>query len=355
MTSESRTIGGSGTAVTTSFAYDNANRLTTITHQTGGGTALATYVYAYDSANRLTTETNAEGTVTYTYDAADQLTAAGGSRTESYGYDLNGNRNTTGYTTGSGNELTASPNTTYTYDSEGNLTGQTDTSTGDTTAYTWDYRNRLTGVVRHNSGGSLTMQATYTYDALGRRIGVQVDDDGTGPHAAAQTWTVYDGQNTYADFDGAGTLAERYLYGPAIDELFARTDSGGTSAWYLPDKLGTIRDIVNTSGAVLDHLGYDAFGAVTIETGIAYGDRFKFTGREYDAATGLYYYRARYYDPTTGRFIGQDPSSFTAEDFNLYRYVKNRPTNANDPSGRYVACSPFLGPVIMGITGSCVQ
>ena len=68
-TSIARTIGGSGTAVNTSFSYDNANRLTTITDQTGGGTHLATYVYGYDNANRVTTEVNAEGTVTYTYDS----------------------------------------------------------------------------------------------------------------------------------------------------------------------------------------------------------------------------------------------------------------------------------------------
>ena len=99
-TSISRTIGGSGTAVNTSFSYDNANRLTTITDQTGGGTHLATYVYGYDNANRVTTEVNAEGTVTYTYDSGGELLTARGSRTENYSYDSGGNRTMTGYTTG---------------------------------------------------------------------------------------------------------------------------------------------------------------------------------------------------------------------------------------------------------------
>ena len=122
LTSINRTIGGLGTAVNTSIVYDAANRVVTISDQTGGGTALATYVYSYDNANRVTTEVNAEGTVTYSYDSGGELLSASGSRTESYSYDSGGNRTMTGYTTGTGNELTASPGYTYTYDNEGNLT-----------------------------------------------------------------------------------------------------------------------------------------------------------------------------------------------------------------------------------------
>jgi len=116
----------------------------------------------------------------------------------------------------------------------------------------------------------------------------------------------------------------------------SRTNSGGTSAWYLSDRLGTIRDITNTTGTVLDHIAYDSYGDVTSESGAANGDQFKYTGREQDPATGLYYYRARFYDPTSGRFISQDPKEFNAGDVNLYRYVKNRPTYYVDPSGEEV-------------------
>ena len=89
-----------------------------------------------------------------------------------------------------------------------------------------------------------------SYNALNQRIGI--DDSGT------QTWTVYDGSSAdakpYADFNGSGTLTERYLHGPGVvngavvDELLARTSSGGTTAWYLTDKLGSVRDIVSSSG-----------------------------------------------------------------------------------------------------------
>ena len=183
-----------------------------------------------------------------------------------------------------------------------------------------------------DASGAATMQATYTYDALDRRIGTQVDPDGSGPSAPVQTWTAYDGQNPYADYNAAGAAQQRYLYGPAVDALLARTDGGGTTAWYLTDKQGTVRDVATTAGTVLDHVAYDGFGNVTGETG-AGGDRFKYAGREYDAATGLYFNRARYYDPQTGRFLSQDQSGFRAGDANLYRYAGNGPTNATDPTG----------------------
>ena len=93
-----------------------------------------------------------------------------------------------------------------------------------------------------------------------------------------------------------------------------------------------MRDIVDTSGTVLYHTGYDSFGNKVSSTGSG-GDRFGFTGREHDAALNLYYYRARFYDPATGRFVSKDPIGFDAGDANLYRYVGNGPTNGTDPSG----------------------
>jgi len=327
LTSQSRTVGGVGTAVATGFGYDNADRLTTLTHQVAGGSALAAYAYGYDDANRQTSEQNAEGTVTYGYDNANELTGASGSRAEAYAYDANGNRTMTGYATGAGNRMTSGAGYTYAYDAEGNLTSKTQTAGGTAvTTYSYDYRNRLTGVtVRASAGGAVTSQSTYTYDAQDRRIGVNAN--------GTPTWTAYDGQNPYADFNGAGVMQTRYLYGPAVDALLARTSAVGTTAWYLTDKLGTVRDITNTSGSVIDHLAYYGYGKVLTESQPANGDRFKFTGREYDVAAGLYFYRARYYDAASGRFVREDPRGFDAGDADLYRYVGNGPTNGSDPSG----------------------
>jgi RHS repeat-associated protein len=329
MTSVARTIAGAGTAVTTSLAYDNVNRVASITHQIAGGASLASLTYVYDSGGRLAAETNQEGAVSYAYDATGQLTGVSGARAETYTYDSGGNRTMTGYATATGNETTSGGGYTYTYDNAGNLTAKTQALTGNVWAYSWDDRNRMTGVVEHAPGGSVLMQGTYTYDSTNRRIGV----DETVGGVETKTWTVYDGVNPYADFNGSGVLQERYLYGPAVDEVLARTNPGGTTAWYLADKLGSIRDVANASGTVIDHVAYDAYGKVTSESSPANGDTFKYTGQEYDAATGLYFYRARYYDPITGRFISQDPSGFAAGDPDLYRYVGNGPTNATDPTG----------------------
>jgi RHS repeat-associated protein len=165
-----------------------------------------------------------------------------------------------------------------------------------------------------------------------------------------QTWTVYDGASPdappYADFNGSGSLSVRYLVGPTVVNgavtigILARTSSGGTTAWYLADKLGSVRDVVDTSGSVIDHIVYDSFGNIVTETNASNGDRFKFAGMQYDAAIGQHFDNARWYGPTYGRFLSQDPAAFHAGDTNLYRYVFNGPTLGTDPSGMAVAL-PF--------------
>ena len=153
---------------------------------------------------------------------------------ESFTWDANGNETGTGYTTSTGNEQTASPGYTYTYDADGNMITMTQTSTGDVWTYSYDFRNRMTGAVEKTSGGTILAQVTYTYDALDNRIGM--DENGT------QTWTLYDGSDPIMDFNSSGSLEMRYLNGPAgdlVDTVLARETSGGTVAWYLPDRLGT--------------------------------------------------------------------------------------------------------------------
>ncbi len=86
-----------------------------------------------------------------------------------------------------------------------------------------------------------------------------------------------------------------------------------------------MRDIVSTSGTVLDHIGYDSYGNVTSESSPSNGDRFKFDGMAWDAAIGLYYDNARYYDPGSGRFVEVDSFGFFAGDDNSYRFVENSP------------------------------
>ena len=123
-----------------------------------------------------------------------------------------------------------------------------------------------------------------------RRIGI--NENGT------QTlWTVYDGANAYMDFDGTGTLLTRYLNGLGMDERYANQTVGGAVQWYLTDNVGSVRQLAETNGTIDDAIHYDAFGTPHDS---AAGDRFKFTGREYDAGAGQYYYRRG----TMGRMWG---------------------------------------------------
>jgi RHS repeat-associated protein len=115
--------------------------------------------------------------------------------------------------------------------------------------------------------------------------------------------------------------------------VVARISASGAAAWYLPDRLGSLRDVTDATGAIQDHVIYDGFGNVVNESNPSFGDRYKYTGREFDSATGLQYNRAPYYDPTTGRWISQDPLGFDPGDPNLDRDVGSDATNATDPFG----------------------
>ncbi len=178
------------------------------------------------------------------------------------------------------------------------------------------------------------------YDVFDRRIGKSVDADGAGPGAATVQRFVYAGDHIVLEFAGssASDLTHRYLHGPVVDQILAdevvtSLSQAGTVRWPLADHQGTIRDIVDSSAALLNHIKYDSFGKVTAETNAAVDFLFAYTGRERDEETGLYYYRARYYDPAVGRFVSEDPIGFLAGDANLTRYVGNGPTLSIDPMG----------------------
>jgi RHS repeat-associated protein len=148
------------------------------------------------------------------------------------------------------------------------------------------------------------------------------------------------------------------MNGPAIDQVFADETGGNGVLWYLSDTQNTVRDVakyesttVGTQATVRNHLEYNTFGIVTsvddpTTAAVNDGDRpalegvgnefspqRSYTGREPDHATGLIYYRARWFDPRIGRFISEDPIGFAAGDANLSRYVGNSTPNAVDPSG----------------------
>ena len=120
------------------------------------------------------------------------------------------------------------------------------------------------------------------------------------------------------------------MYGDGFDDLIARADPAGTTEWYGTDLVGSVRRIFDNSGSVVASSDFDAFGNLIAGS---LTDRYGYTGREWDAGIGLYFYRARPYDPTTGRFYAEDEMGFDAGDVNLYRYVGNQATTGRDPSG----------------------
>ncbi|WP_425218295.1 RHS repeat-associated core domain-containing protein [Tumidithrix helvetica] len=192
------------------------------------------------------------------------------------------------------------------------------------------------------SGGVLTRSVSYKYDIFDRRIEKTVDLDGAGAGTATTERYVYDRDHIMLVFVGS-TLKERYLYGANLDQVLAVETT--QVSWTLSDYLGTVRDLVSSAGVVQKHIKYDSFGNVTAQSAPLVKSRFGFTGREFDSETGLYYYRARYYDSAVGRFISEDPISFAGGDVNLYRYVGNSATNGTDPFG-YTAIT-FVVPVVV--------
>ncbi len=136
-------------------------------------------------------------------------------------------------------------------------------------------------------------------------------------------------------------MQTRRLYLDAVDAVFARISSAGVVDWYLTDRLGSVRDIMDNNGLFRDHIDYWVFGGIQNETTPTYGDRYKFTSREWDSDIGWQYNRRRFHDPKTARWNGEDPIRWKAGDANLYRYVFNTPTEYTDPSGELIFI-PFL-------------
>ncbi len=214
----------------------------------------------------------------------------------------------------SSNELISTSRSSYTYDYNGNLISKS--GSNGATSYAWDYENRLASVTLPGSGGTVS----FKYDPFGRRI------QKSGP--AGTTNSLYDGANIVADLDVSGAVLARYTQGSGIDEPLASVTGLG-AAFFEADGLGSVTSLSGASGAT-DGYTYKPFGITTADG--SNPNRFRFTGREWDQETGLYYYRARYHDPSVGRFISEDPTWFHGG-INFYAYVGNNPTHFIDPTG----------------------
>jgi RHS repeat-associated protein len=260
----------------------------------------------------------------------------------------------------------------YTYDNNGNLSSKTSIASGTVTSYSYSSENRLLGfTVTPNGSSSPIKVVNYTYDALGNRIQKQVVDN-TAPTDPTKTFTrtySYSGLDKIREYDGNNNLLVTYTNsGMMVDDtLSANVTASGVAAQvastagiyqYLKDQVGTVVDITDGGGNEVQHNIFSAFGLplsiknasgmdVTANPPVATNTTF--TGREYDSESGLYYYRARYYDPALGRFISKDPLGLASRAANSYIYALNSPIQLSDPLGLFIVVGG------LGLTGVAVN
>ncbi len=180
-----------------------------------------------------------------------------------------------------------------------------------------------------NSGRDLQRGPdSFKYDPFGRRI---------YKSSSATSVFAYDGDNLIEETNASGGVVARYSQTTEIDEPLAML-RGGTTSYYEQDGLDSVTSLSNGAGALAQTYTFDSFGKQTASSG-SLVNPFQYTARELDSETNLYFYRARYYDPASGRFISEDPVGFDGGDINVYRYSFNEPVLLIDPSGLTVTCS----------------
>ncbi|WP_211357694.1 RHS repeat-associated core domain-containing protein [Denitratisoma oestradiolicum] len=321
----------------TDTQYDRAGRITQITYRG------KTVSYQYDPAGRLIKKTLPNGiTQQYAWDNGDRLTQlriakADGSPIETldYQYDPDGKRiqKNSGATSVSETPMAATydaanrltqltinpgPNAkTYTlsYDPQGNLTQkQNSNDPQDSTTYTWDARGRLTQLQ------SPTHQASFQYDPLGRRISKTVN--------GSTVQYLYDGAQAIAEIRNNAVDAT-YHTGIALDEVLARYAASGNKTLVM-DALGSVIAQTDESQSPSNWYAYSPYGE-TQSIGPDNGNPLQYTGRENDG-TGVYYYRARYYDPVGTQWLSDDPIGL-AGGLNQRAYVSGDPISLSDALG----------------------
>jgi RHS repeat-associated protein len=182
----------------------------------------------------------------------------------------------------------------------------------------------------------------FGYDPLGRCVKRWMGSaTGNAPNSNPATYYYYDGQNMVQEGSSAMFATRIYVHGAGVDQIVASQVSSGEWRYHHYDGQGNCILLTDTSGGIREQYDYDAFGMPyvysvsggTLGTGVQWGNRFLFTGREWLQELRIYDYRARQYQPELGRFLQPDPQEFAAGDYNLYRYCHNDPVNRSDPMG----------------------
>ncbi|MDX1997343.1 MAG: RHS repeat-associated core domain-containing protein [Thermoanaerobaculia bacterium] len=334
--------------------YDLANRALRVDNQRAGAT-ISSYQYSYDRNGNRTQQIEVNGgaaeTTTYDFDGADRLTQViYPDKTVDYGYDPVSNR-ATEITTVAG---TVTSSKTFTYDDRSRLVSVVDSVDA---ARSVDYAFDLNGNQIQRTQGGVPLD--FAYDALDQLVEVQRGGTLVGrflyDHEGMRVRRLLDGQilryvyddsSVLLQTDDAGNTIARYEYGP--DRLLSMVHATEGRQFYLFDGLRSIADLTKPDGTVQVRYQYDAWGNYRSQSGSSF-NLFGFTGYEHDGPIGLYYAKARFYDPETGRFLTEDPfpgRALNPPSLHRYLYAYSNPTVFVDPSGEIALIDNLIGGLV---------
>ncbi|HEX9938189.1 MAG TPA: RHS repeat-associated core domain-containing protein [Longimicrobium sp.] len=320
-------IGYSGSGLNSAaglrFTYDGGNRLV----QQSDDAALRFRDFGYDDAGRLEWHTDRQRSTSH---AGCQLEVDVGwvcsddqqwttTAQRAYTYDPTGNPTDRGALIGLNNRLNGYDGWTLTYDNEGNLTGKSKPGQP-TYAYGWNALGQLTSVTVNG-----TLAATYAYDGMGRRV-YRIG-------SAGAQWYVHNGDHLLLAVGSTGVVSDEYTYFPGIDQPLG-VRRGTAQYYFATDANGNVLALTDSAGTVKNQYRYSPYGVAELVSETV-ANPLRYAAREWDADAGLYFNRARWYDPQFQRFVSQDPIGIEGG-LNLYAYADNDPVNANDPSGLVV-------------------
>jgi RHS repeat-associated protein len=337
------------------FTYDELNRLTELSTSTS---PVSTYTYTLgDTGNRTkVVESNHSRSVNWSYDNINRLTdesissdAAQNSGSVSYVLDPVGNRTSVNSSFSGFNPIAGSYNAddeqvpSESYDANGNTT-----HTANGNSYTYDSENHLIKMV--NGSTVVTMQ----YDAFGNRVAKTVTNIAAQTSVTSQ-YLVEDDVNPtglpqvveeLTGPIGAGVVTRTYTYGlQRISQNLSTGNNTWTPSFYMYDGGGSVRQLTDYNGTPTDTYEYDAFGNSFTKTGTT-PNNYLYRGEQYDSDLGLYYLRARYYNPNTGRFMSRDPLHGYIDKpaaLHKYLYAGGDPVNGFDPTGLVTVTKPQGG------------